>query len=366
MEQQNKKRNMNNILYGIIGIATLMITTIGATFAYYTATASNNATIKGNMATVSLNVKVTKVTNADDQKGGLIPMSNNMMEQALQSSAGTCIDNNGNAVCQVYKIIVENTGTSSMLVDGYVTLTGGSGEPADYTAVTSNKTTMRWAQAFCTGETSNLVNKQACSTAGNSTVRSSNTIALTSPKGNATTLGGSATQAYGTNTDEIISTRTAATYAATHTNAATINGNKYEVIYRNYIRVSDHVDPSPTYGTNNATYSKTESGTKKDITSALVYNQFLDANDYSSANNTGTSTGTTYTDAQVFYIVVWLSENGHNQTANEPSGANSTAGASTKKAGFFTGNVTFVTAQGNEVTATFVDHYRVSPDTLTY
>ena len=361
MEQNNQKRNKNNILYGIIGIATLMITTIGATFAYYTATATNNTTLKGNMATITFDLTVTQVTNADDSKGGMIPMSNNMMEQALQSTNGTCIDNNGNAVCQVYKITVVNTSTASMFMDGFVTLTGGSGNPKDYTAVTSNTTTMRWAQAFCTSETSGLVGTKACTTAGASTVRSSNEITWTA-------LGGTSTQGSGLNTAEIKSARTDVTYAADNTNAATINGNKYEVIKQNYIRVSDHVNPTPTYGNNGATYTKKESATVKDITSALVYNQYLEASD-NVANNNGTSSDSNltttgnqaYTDAQVYYIVVWLSETGTNQTAGSTG-----AGASNKAEGFFQGNVTFVTAQGSEVTATFADHYRVSPDTLDY
>lgn len=131
MEQKKQKHDINNIFYGVIGIATLMIAIIGATFAYYTATASNNNTITGNMATINFDLSVAKVTDADDTKGGMIPMSNNMMEQALTSANGICIDNNGNAVCQVYKITVINSSTASMFLDGYVSLSKGSGIPED-------------------------------------------------------------------------------------------------------------------------------------------------------------------------------------------------------------------------------------------
>ena len=337
--EQRKDGHISNVFYAVIGVATLMIAIIGATFAYYTATATNATTLKGNMATISFDLDVKKVTNKDDTKGGLIPMSNNMMEQALTKNAGAsdkgiCVDDNGNAVCQVYKITVVNTSTASMFLDGYVTLSGGSGVPADYTATTANNTTMRWAQVFCSAESSNLVT--ACTTAGDSTVRSTNKITFAA-------LGGTGVKTDSLNKGEIKSARDDVVYAQNNANAAQIQGNKYEVIKQNYIRVSDHV-------AGNYTYKRAS-----DTTSALVYNQYLDANDGKGENNSGTSS-TTFKDAQVYYIVVWLSENGHNQTQGATD-------ASAELSNFFQGNVTFISAQGSEVTATFSGHTRVNPNT---
>lgn len=330
MEQKKQKYNINNIFYGVIGVATLMVAVMGATFAYFTATASDNTTLKGNMATIRFDVSVTKMTDVDESKGGIIPMSNNMMEQALTSKDGICVDNNGNAVCQVYKIVVVNSSTASMFLDGYITLSGGSGVPEDFPTYTYNatKTTMRWAQAFCSTESAGKVT--SCTTAGNSTVRSTNTIALKA-------LGGDTTKADGLNKGEIQSVR------GNVTTTAPINGNNYEVINTNYIRVSDHPLGSYTYTRPN------------DTTSALVYDQYLEPNDNIAGNNTGTSSST-FTDSQVYYFVVWLSENGHNQT----SGA---TGAAPTANNFFQGNVTFISAQGSEVTATFSGHTKVTPNT---
>ncbi len=337
MEQKKRNTNISNVFYAVVGVATLMIAVIGATFAYYTATAGDNDTIKGNMATIDFDVTVTKMTVQDETRGGMIPMSNNMMEQALNKNAadaskGICVDDNGNAVCQVYKIAVVNKSTASMFVDGYVTLSGGSGVPADYTATTSNKTTMRWAQVFCSAETSGVVT--SCTTAGNSTVRADSTITMAA-------LGGTSVQGSGLNTDEIKTARADVTLP--QASGAVIQNNKYEVINRNYIRVSDHV-------ANNYAYTRAA-----DTTSALVYSQYLEPSDGNAANDTGTS-ASTYTDAQVYYIVVWLSENGHNQT----TGA---ANASQNATNFFQGNATFVSAQGSEVTATFSGHTKVAPNT---
>ena len=57
--------------YIIIGLLTLALSIIGATFSYFMATASNANTIAGNMATVHLDLNITKKTNVDEVKGGL-------------------------------------------------------------------------------------------------------------------------------------------------------------------------------------------------------------------------------------------------------------------------------------------------------
>lgn len=340
--KQEKKRDINNIFYGIIGIATLMVATIGATFAYYTASGNDNATIKGNMATIGFDVTVTKVTNVDETKGGLIPMSNNMIQQAVTnaSTKGICVDDNNNASCQIYKITVANTSSASMFVDGYVTLSQGSGRPADYVG-TRNITTMRWAQVFCNTESGGKVTT-SCTTAGNSTVRP-DTGSITF-----TALGGNSTKADGLNMDEIKTARNDVVVA--QASGPEIKSNKYEVINKNYIRVSDH--PADNYSYTRAA----------DTTSALVYSQYLDANDKNNTNNTGTS-NSTFTDAQVYYIVVWLSENGHNQTVGATNTNENGGNAATTANNFFKGNVTFISAQGNEVTATFAGNTKVTPNT---
>ena len=55
--------------YIIIGVSALFISIIGATYAYFTATADNDNTITGNMATININLNVEKKTNVDVTKG---------------------------------------------------------------------------------------------------------------------------------------------------------------------------------------------------------------------------------------------------------------------------------------------------------
>ena len=341
-----QKNNRRGIFYGVIGVATLVVAVVGATFAYFTATASNNTAISGNMASINFGLSVEKVTDVDESKGGMIPLSNSMVDVAV-SKNDPCVDDNGNAVCQVYKITVTNTGTASLFLDGYVTLDGGSGVPADVINVDDEKTgdvnertwknlavgeetTMRWAQVFVSGSKYTTVGKTttgAASDAANVAGIDTNWATLAA----ADVTNDGTTTVYSHNTANI---KTA--YAdVVNTTAGKISGNVYPVINRNYIRISDHVEGED-YDRN------------ADISSALVFNQYLDA-----ASDEVTS------DEMTFYIVVWLSETGTNQTAGSDG-----AGAYTDKTGigFFGGNVTFNSAQGSEVTATFSGYVAVESD----
>ena len=102
--------NGRGIFYGVIGVATLVVAIIGATFAYFTATQSNNTAISGNAASVSFGLQVERVENSKEAQG-LVPMSNSMVQQAVQgalmgeegsqTNKEFCVDNSDNLVCQI-------------------------------------------------------------------------------------------------------------------------------------------------------------------------------------------------------------------------------------------------------------------------
>ena len=308
-----RKNNGRGIFYGVIGVATLVVAIIGATFAYFTATRGNNNVITGNMATIEFGLSVTKVTTVDETKGGMIPMSNNMVKNAVEnaSTKGICVDDNDNAVCQIYKITVNNTGSASLFVDGYVVLDGGSGTPTDATYTSSSTyTTMRWAQAFCEGSGDTVT---SCSTTGSSQINSDAAATVTD-------IAHPTAAAQAHNPDALLTSG--------NTGTATIAGNSYEYIDKNYIRYSDHAT---------GPFDRID-----DVESALVYNQYLTPSTGSSASSD-------------MYIVVWLSENGHNQTVGATD-------AATSALNFFHGTVTFSSAQGSEVTATFSSYAAVPSD----
>ena len=123
------ENNGKGIFYGVIGVATLIVAIIGATFAYFTATADDNNTIQGSAATVKLGLTVQKVSHGNK---GLVPQLETALSSAMKGvdDAGTgedsCVDANGNTVCQVYKITVNNSGTGDAKLNGTLALEKGS------------------------------------------------------------------------------------------------------------------------------------------------------------------------------------------------------------------------------------------------
>ena len=377
---KEQKNNGRGIFYGVIGVATLVVAIIGATFAYFTATATNSTNITGNMATVSFGLDVRKVTKADETKGGMIPMSNTMVEAAVHgtndstpkkdtdSEQQICVDDNGNAVCQIYKIAVSNNGTAGMFLDGYVSLTGGSNLtasklPEDTTnemwknlsAEGDTKTTMRWAQVFCTGDDNKLT---SCTTKGKSTTRATGDKGISSDWD---ALGiDKATDA--ANTDSIGFARSQIKISGI-TADGTISDNTYPIVNTNFIRISDHKLASGA----DADASVDKYTRTADVTSALVFNQRIDPKEPTESRTGAVPTDIDsdsskhYTDGQVYYIVVWLAETGKNQTAGN---ADVTTGGEGTGLSFFKGTVAFSSAQGSEVTATFSGYTAVKSDKI--
>ena len=389
-----QKNNGRGIFYGVIGVATLVVAIIGATFAYFTATAANNV-MTGNMATVSLGLDVVKTTTADVTKGGMIPMSNSMVEAAVSNASkeGICVDDNGNAVCQIYKITVTNSSSAGQYVDGYVALRGGSGVPTDIgiigdedgdgacdvdgddkrtqgaetdftesnckaaiatyvdgakfdnagaVASTGIGTTMRWAQVFISGDTDkdgvceDGENECKYSTAGTQnllSVNGSESVGLTINSIDAAT----ATDPLGFNRTNML-----VDYDSVK-GTQKILGNDYDVVAKNYVRISNH-----TWNIG----GKESYDRHTDITSALVFNHNIAGN----AGVEGNTVSTTY------HFVVWLTETGTNQTAGTTVGADADAITNPGAASFFSGNVTFTSAQGSEVSATFSGYAKVKSD----
>ena len=189
---------------------------------------------------------------------------------------------------------------------------------------------MRWAQVFCTGTEEDEIT--GCTTVGKSTTGASTTGAATAGiDTNWTSLAAPDKTDDGTTTYSHNLTNIKTSFADI-ISTGQISGNDYAIIDKNFIRISNH-DASAT-------------GYKRDAdaTSALVFNQYLDAAD---AIKT--------TDEVTYYFVVWLSETGTNQTVGAE-------GAAASALNFFQGFVSFNSAQGSEVTATFSSYTAVKSD----
>lgn len=123
--------NGKGIFYGVIGVATLVVAIIGATFAYFSATNTVGDVVQGTAATAGLSLSVSKVS--ENANNGLVPIDESLLDKGLKATPDMCVDANGNTVCQVYKLTVTNDGTSTAIFDGTLTLTA------------SGYTNLKWA-----------------------------------------------------------------------------------------------------------------------------------------------------------------------------------------------------------------------------
>lgn len=133
---ENEKNMKNGIFFGIVGVATLVVAIIGATYAYFTATNSNAGTIAGTAASAGIDLSVTLTST--QATGVMVPQKGAAIANAITgTSSKSCVDGNGNVICKVYTITVKNTGSSTAVLAGTINLTAsGSG---------SKMTNLKWA-----------------------------------------------------------------------------------------------------------------------------------------------------------------------------------------------------------------------------
>ena len=129
-----ENRKGTGVFYAVVGVATLVVAIIGATFAYFSASKSVTDVVKGNAATAGMTLSVAPVSTG--ATGGLVPIADgtaeapynkNLLNNALTATT-MCVDDDGNTVCQLYKITVKNDGNAPARFDGTLALTA-----AEYT-----------------------------------------------------------------------------------------------------------------------------------------------------------------------------------------------------------------------------------------
>ena len=98
----------------------IIIGIIGYTYSFFTATVTDSVTIRGEAASMNLTLTVTKL--APNNTKGLIPQLDQYITSAVIGRNGSCIDDNNNNVCQVYKITLKNSSAVTVYVNGTLTL----------------------------------------------------------------------------------------------------------------------------------------------------------------------------------------------------------------------------------------------------
>lgn len=141
------ENNGKGIFYGVIGVATLIVAIIGATFAFFSASQTNNNTIAGQTLDVADNftLNVEKVTFSDVTAGSndLVPADLNGGEtaginQALQAKC----EKDGYTGCHLYRITAESgqkLSTASITIDS-LTATNDPAQNWKYSVFTGSET----------------------------------------------------------------------------------------------------------------------------------------------------------------------------------------------------------------------------------
>ena len=140
--QEIKKDNDSKKIFAmVIMIATLMICTTSATYAYFALAPVTNNTITGTAATASLSLSVTKNAPTKTNTGVMVPQKEAALATAMNST-NACVDGNTNVVCQVYTIELTNTSSATVKVNGTITFSGSTNMPNLKWSKTTNATTL--------------------------------------------------------------------------------------------------------------------------------------------------------------------------------------------------------------------------------
>ncbi len=138
---ENKKGQ--GIFLGVIGVATLVVTLIGATFAFFSATVTGNAPVNVESYQFAITLGVAPVDPATTPAKGdkLIPLTETDIDKAI--TAG-CVDSNNYAVCKIYELTFVNSGSTAVTLSGGLTSTSNNFATLKYsvTAVGGAKNTL--------------------------------------------------------------------------------------------------------------------------------------------------------------------------------------------------------------------------------
>lgn len=117
MERENSK----GILFGVLGVMTLVIAILGASLAYFTAVdRSDENAVQVQAATVTITYVQGQVLQASD----LIPATQTVVETAYaKSGEEQCIDAKGQKVCSVFRFEAKNSGEKNLDITGRILTT---------------------------------------------------------------------------------------------------------------------------------------------------------------------------------------------------------------------------------------------------
>lgn len=162
-----ENRKGTGVFYAVVGVATLVVAIIGATFAYFSASATNDTDVTGTTASkAALTLTITRVSDSNTVKN-MIPMLSTDLQKGVTGTASkSCIDANGNTVCQVYKVTIGNSSKDiGVTVDGTMNLTS-TAKNMKWQVLTDATTVNETATTVVQGTNGDIVKKQALAAEG--------------------------------------------------------------------------------------------------------------------------------------------------------------------------------------------------------
>lgn len=165
MEENNRKGT--GVFYAVVGVATLVVAIIGATFAYFSASATNNEAVTGTTASkAALTLTITRVSDSNTVKNMIPMLSTDLQNGVTGTNSKSCIDANGNTVCQVYKVTIGNSSKDiGVTVDGTMNLTS-TAKNMKWQVLTDATTVNSGATTVAQGTNGDIVKKQALTAEG--------------------------------------------------------------------------------------------------------------------------------------------------------------------------------------------------------
>lgn len=117
-----EEKDNRGLFLGVIGVLTLIVAIIGATFAYFSASvSSNDNAVAVQSATIAISYIDGQVISADN----LIPATENVAKAAYANATGfgKCLDDNKQQVCAIFGFTIENNAPSSQELNGSIFVT---------------------------------------------------------------------------------------------------------------------------------------------------------------------------------------------------------------------------------------------------
>lgn len=122
----NENNNGRGLFYGVIGVATLIVAIIGATFAYFSVNANitNNNGISGDTVNVSDTTITGTLTRVTPSTVSMVPLKTEELQNGITGEGGKqCIDKNGAKVCDIYTLTIKNTSSAPVSLAGKLAIT---------------------------------------------------------------------------------------------------------------------------------------------------------------------------------------------------------------------------------------------------